>query len=194
MYPPSSNNHQKNKTKSRSVRTGAAEARDAVPNTSVNTLGHPLEGQAAVDVLNGAGDGGLDALDAALEGRGEEADVALPAGCPLGGLVGHALLGAGHDHVEGREDADAGGAYAEDLGALGNGELGDAVRHGDDGLCFVVEWREMFDRCGLSATDGVAQVSLIVVEELGLWERVYLVHDRLSVTEDDSDDSRLLDG
>lgn len=118
------------KINSRSVRRGAAEASDAVPNTSVHTLGHPLEGQAAVHVLNGAGDGGLDALDATLDARGEEADVALPAGRPLGGLVGHALLGSGHDHVEGREDADAGGAHAEDLGALGDGELGDAMRHG----------------------------------------------------------------
>lgn len=71
--------------------------------------------EALGDALGGAGDGGLDALDASLHGRGEVADVALPARSPLVGLLGEAVLGAGHEEPEGGEDSDACGAHAEDL-------------------------------------------------------------------------------
>lgn len=110
-------------------RTVGVHAVDAPPDTALHLLGHLLERQLLLDALDGAGDGGLDALDTLLDGRGEEADVLLPAGRPLGGLAGHALLGAGHHHVERGEDADAGGAEEEDFGAPGAGETGNSGRH-----------------------------------------------------------------
>ena len=69
---------------------------------------------------------GRDPLDAALDGRLEEGDVALPPGRPLVRLAVHALVAAGGHEVEGGEGSDAGGAKREDLDSGGGG---DAERH-----------------------------------------------------------------
>jgi hypothetical protein len=118
-----------------SIRRG--ELLEPLLDATLHRLGHPLEGQALLDTLYGAGNGRLDALDALLDGRGEVVDVLLPARCPFGGLLLHALVGAGHDHVEGGEDTGAGGAHDEDFGALGARKTRDACRH--DGLVVVVD-------------------------------------------------------
>lgn len=106
-----------------------ADAVDAPSDNALGPLGHGLEGQALLEALDDTGDGGLDTLDALFDGRGEEGDVLLPSRRPLGGLVGEALLGAGHDHVERGEDADAGSAEEEDLGAASAGEARDSGGH-----------------------------------------------------------------
>ena len=101
----------------------------ALLDAAVGVLGDLLEGQALVDALDRLLDGRGDALDGALGVGGEVGDVALPAGRPLCGLGGEALLGAGQQHVEGGEGADAGDAEGEQLGAAGGG---DADGHGGD--------------------------------------------------------------
>lgn len=85
-------------------------------------LGHSLERQLAVDLLDGALDVRLHPLDTALGGRGEVRDVSLPAGCPLGGLMSETLLGAGGHEVEGGEGHGACDAVGGDLGGLCGGD------------------------------------------------------------------------
>ena len=97
---------------------------------AVRPLGHLLEGKPVLDPLDGPRHGGRDSLDAALDRRLEECDVALPLWGPLEGLAGDALLGAREEHVEGGERGDAGRAEGEYLGATGSG---DADRHGGCG-------------------------------------------------------------
>lgn len=81
-----------------------------------------LKGQSVLDALDGPSNGRSNALDAALDGVLEEADVALPSGRPLGGLPGHALFGARNAHGERGECADAGDAEADVLGHTGSGD------------------------------------------------------------------------
>lgn len=106
------------------------EALDAGLDGRVDALGHALERQALLHALDGARHGRLDALHAALDGGRKVANVLLPARRPLGRLLGEALVGAGHDHVQRGEDADASGAHDPDLGAFGLGETGNTRTHG----------------------------------------------------------------
>ena len=99
---------------------------DAVGDGPVRAGRHPLHRHAGDRLLDVALDVRRDVLHAALDGRLEEGDVALPARGPVGCLGGEALRGAGHHHVEGREGGGAGGAEEEDLGPAG---CGDADRH-----------------------------------------------------------------
>lgn len=92
-----------------------------------------------LDALHGAGNGGCDALDAALDRVLEHVDVALPSGRPLGGLAGHALFGARDAHGERGEGADAGGAEADVLGHAGGGDADGHFGFGFWGV--LVEWR-----------------------------------------------------
>lgn len=77
-------------------------------------------------------------MGSALSRIGEVVDVALPARSPLGGLLGNLLFGTGPGHVQRREDADAGGGDAEDLGGSGLGETRNARSHCEKGLCCFV--------------------------------------------------------
>ena len=101
----------------------------------VRPLGHLLEGKSVLNLLDRSRNWRGDFLDAALDGRLEECDVALPPWRPLDGLPGDTILGTGQEHVEGGERGDACGAEGEDLGAARGG---DAERH--DG-CGWIEWR-----------------------------------------------------
>lgn len=114
------------------ARLGRLEARNGLLDAPLHALGHLLERQLLIELLHCLCDGGLDALGSALGGGAEVVDVALPARRPLVGLTLQPLFSAGHGHVEGSEDADAGSADAEDFGGLGLGETGDAGSHGDD--------------------------------------------------------------
>lgn len=116
------------------------EALDAGLDGRVDALGHALERQALLHALDGAGHGRLDALHAALDGGREVANVLLPARRPLGRLLGEALVGAGHDHVQRGEDADAGGAHDPNLGALGLGETGNTRTHGGWLCVCLLRW------------------------------------------------------
>lgn len=115
-----------------------SKARDAVLDRLVDALGHPLERQATVDALDGAGNRRLDALGSALGRVHKEVDVAFPSRRPLGRLVGELLLCTRHDHVEGGQDADASESNKEELGALGVRETGDTRSHCDGCVCLCV--------------------------------------------------------
>lgn len=113
------------------ARLGRLEARNGLLDAPLHALGHLLERQLLIQLLHSLCDGGLDALGSALGGGAEVVDVALPARRPLVGLALQPLFGAGHGHVEGGENTDAGGGDAEDFGGLGLGETGDARSHDD---------------------------------------------------------------
>lgn len=96
------------------------------PDAALGPLRCPLQGEAGLDALDGALDGRGNPLDAALDGAPEHRDVALPPRRPLAGLLGETLLGTGGHQVERSEEGDAGGAHGENLGPRRGG---DAERH-----------------------------------------------------------------
>lgn len=93
----------------------AIESGDAASDTLINGLCHPLEGKAILNALDHLGHWGLDSLDTLLHRRDEVADVPLPSGSPLVGLVGKAFLSARHDEVQRCQNANTGRTHAEDL-------------------------------------------------------------------------------
>jgi hypothetical protein len=77
----------------------------------------------AINLLHRPGHGRGDALNAVLDGRREEGNVALPARVPVPGLGGDPVSRPGHDQVERRKDDHAGRAVGEQLDPAGFGDL-----------------------------------------------------------------------
>ena len=113
---------------------------DPIADPPVRAGGHLLHGHALDRLLDRALGVRADALHAALDGRLEEGDVALPPGRPLGRLRGHALRGARHHHVEGREGRGAGAGEEEHLGAGGGGDADGDLWGVLITVCWFVVW------------------------------------------------------
>lgn len=107
---------------------------DSLLDASVGLLCHLVKGQSMLDSLDGPRHGRGHPLDASLDGRLEEGDVALPARSPLECLTGETLLGTGEHEVEWGKGANTSSTEAEDFTPGGGGN---AERHDGDVRSFV---------------------------------------------------------
>ena len=105
---------------------------NALLDAPVRLLCKLVHGEPVLHLLDGPRHRGCDFLDASLDRRLEEGDVALPSWRPLVGLAMHALVAPRGHEVEWDEGTDASRAKGE---RLDSGRGGDAERHDED-----MEW------------------------------------------------------